>query len=196
MLEITQNIGAAVRSARQSLNISIRELARRSNLSATAIWKIERGQMTPSIVVIIQVARGLGMKLTELLDPVLEEESIVYAPRGSRISGGADDLRNVAEIVSGSSRAWIVQAAEHTLKKGARSARQAMVHNGEELVYCLEGQIQYVINGKKYDLKAGDAIHFKSHLPHLWRNTNNGISRMLLIAVPPRESHRPANYLT
>lgn len=196
MPEITKNIGVAVRSSRQSLNISIRELARRSSLSATAIWKIERGQMTPSIVVLLKIAHGLGIKLTEILDPLLEEAAVVFAPRGSRVSGGADDSRDIAELISGSSRAWVIQAGEHTLKKGAKSARQPMVHSGEELVYCLEGRILYVINGKKYELKAGDAIHFKSHLPHIWRNANNGNSRMLLVAVPPRESHRPANLLT
>lgn len=196
MPEITKNIGVAVRSSRQSLNISIRELARRSSLSATAIWKIERGQMTPSIVVLLKIAHGLGVKLTEILDPLLEEAAVVFAPQGSRVSGGAEDSRDIAELISGSSRAWVIQAAEHTLKKGAKSARQPMVHSGEELVYCLEGRILYIINGKKYELKAGDAIHFKSHLPHIWRNANNGNSRMLLVAVPPRESHRPANLLT
>lgn len=191
MPEITQNIGAAVRSARQSLNISIRELARRSSLSATAIWKIERGQMSPSIVVLNHIAHGLGMKLTELIDPVLEEETVVYTARGARTSGGANDFRDIAEIVSGASRDWIIQAAEHILKKGARSGRQPMVHSGEELVYCLEGQVQYVIDGKTHNLNAGDSLHFKAHLPHLWHNINNGSSRMLLMVVPPRGLSRP-----
>jgi len=191
MPEIMKNIGAAVRSARQSLNISIRELARRSGLSATAIWKIERGQMSPSIVVLNHIAHGLGMKLTELLDPVLEEETIVYTALGARTSGGVNDLRDIAEIISGASRAWVIQAAEHTLKKGAKSGRQPMVHSGEELVYCLEGQMQYVIDGKTYKLGAGDSLHFKAHLPHLWHNTNNGASRMLLVVIPPRGTTRP-----
>ncbi|MBM3154822.1 MAG: cupin domain-containing protein [Chloroflexi bacterium] len=190
--EITRNIGAAVRSARQSLNISIRELARRSGLSATAIWKIERGQMTPSVVVMVHIAHGLGMKLTELLDPVLEEENVVHTTRGSRVSGGANDLRDVAEIVSGASRSWIIQAAEHTLKKGAKSGRQPMEHSGEEMVYCLEGQVQYVIDGKTYNLKSGDSLHFKAQLPHTWQNVHNGSSRMLLVVVPPRGATRHA----
>jgi len=102
--EITQNLGVAIRSARQSLNISIRELARRSDISATAIWKIERGQMTPSVVVLVHIAHGLGIKLTELLDPVLEEDNVVHTIRGSRTSSSAKGLRDVAEIVSGASR--------------------------------------------------------------------------------------------
>lgn len=190
MPEIIQSIGAAVRSARQSLNISIRELARRSDLSATAIWKIERGQMSPSIVVLNHIAHGLQMKLTELLDPVLQEETTVYTARGSRTASATDGLRDIAEIVSGVSRAWIIQAAEHTLKKGAKSGRHPMVHSGEELVYCLEGRVQYVIDEKTYVLTAGDSLHFEAHLPHLWRNTNNGTSRMLLVVIPPRGPSR------
>ncbi len=186
MPEITRSIGSAVRDARRSLNISIRELARRSGLSATAIWKIEQGKMSPSIVVVIQIAHGLGMKLTELLDPLLEEETVVHTTRGSRTSSTAGDLRDIVEIISGTSRAWVAQAAEHTLKKRATSGRQPMQHSGEELVYCLEGHVRYIIDGKNYDLKAGDSLHFKAHLPHLWRNLNDGISRMLVFAIPPR----------
>lgn len=155
-------------------------------MSATAIWKIERGQMSPSVVVLLHIAHGLGVKLTELLAPILEEETVVYTTTKSRISSASKDLRHVAEIISGSSRAWVIQAAEHILKKGARSGRQPMAHSGEELVHCLDGQVQYVIDGKTYDLKAGDSLHFKAHLPHLWHNANNGVSRMLLIAIPPR----------
>jgi transcriptional regulator with XRE-family HTH domain len=188
--EITRNLGVAVRSARQSLNISIRELARRSSLSATAIWKIERGQMTPSVVVLVHIAHGLGIKLTELLDPVLEEDNVVHTKRGSRTSGSAKGLRDVAEIVSGASRGWVIQAAEHTLKKGARSGRQPMEHSGEELVYCLNGKIQYTINGSTYNLKPGDSLHFKSSLPHTWQNTHNGNSRMLMVVIPPRGATR------
>ena len=184
--EITQNLGVAIRSARQSLNISIRELARRSDISATAIWKIERGQMTPSVVVLVHIAHGLGIKLTELLDPVLEEDNVVHTIRGSRTSSSAKGLRDVAEIVSGASRGWVIQAAEHTLKKGARSGRQPMGHSGEELVYCLDGKIQYTINGSTYNLKPGDSLHFKANLPHIWQNTHNGNSRMLMVVIPPR----------
>jgi transcriptional regulator with XRE-family HTH domain len=186
--EITRNIGSAVRDARRLQNISIRELARRSGLSATGIWKIEQGKMSPSIVVVIQIAHGLGIKLTELLDPLLEEETVVHTTHEARTSGSTGDLRDIAEIISGTSRAWIAQAAEHILKKRAWSGRQPMQHSGEELAYCLEGHVQYVIDGKAYDLKAGDSLHFKAHLPHLWRNVNNGISRMLIIAIPPRMS--------
>jgi transcriptional regulator with XRE-family HTH domain len=188
--EITKNLGAAIRSARQSLNISIRELARRSSLSATAIWKIERGQMTPSVVVLVHIAHGLGIKLTELLGPVLEEDNVVHTMRGSRTSGSAKALRDVAEIVSGASRGWVIQAAEHTLKKGASSGRQPMEHSGEELVYCLDGKIQYIINGSTYDLKPGDSLHFRSNLPHTWQNKYNGNSRMLMVVIPPRGATR------
>jgi len=193
MPEIAKSFGVTVKTARESLNISIRELARRSSLSATSIWKIEKGKMVPSIVVLVQIARGLRMKLTELLDPVLEEEAVVATMKDSRYSGSANDSRDVVERISGSSRSWIIQAAEHTFKKGARSSRQPMIHSGEELVYCLHGQVQYIIDGKTYDLREGDTLHFKSEHPHLWRNIAKGDSRILLVVIPPRLSSHYQN---
>ena len=184
--EILNSIGAAVKQSRESMNISIRELARRSGLSPTAIWKIEAGKMAPSVLVLYKIAHGLGKKFTELMDPVFAEDEIVHTMRGARKRGAGNRGRDIMERISASSQGWVIQAGEHILKKGARSAREQMAHRGEELAYCMEGQVEYVIDGKSYVLNPGDSLHFRSHLAHSWTNTHNGISRMLLIVAPPR----------
>lgn len=129
-LEILNSIGAAVRQSRESMNISIRELARRSGLSPTAIWKIEAGQMAPSVLVLYKIAHGLGKKFTELMDPVFAEDDVVHTIRGSRKRGAGNHGRDIMERISASSQGWVIQAGEHILEKGARSARQnlSLIH--------------------------------------------------------------------
>jgi transcriptional regulator with XRE-family HTH domain len=184
MSEITENIGTTIRNIRKSANLSIHELAKRASLSDTCIWKIEKGQMSPSVVVLYQVSRGLGVKITELLDPLNDEQQVIYTALGSRKAVTGPDL--IMNIVSGSSRTMSIQAVEYTMKKGAKSGRKNMTHRGEEWAMCLEGCFQFLIDGKPYNLEAGDAIHFKSHLPHSWHNISNKVSKMLSITVPPR----------
>ena len=182
---IVQDVGNSVKKARGSRNLSIRELAHRSGLSATAIWKLEKGQMSPSIVLLSQIARGLGVKVTELIEPAAEEETVVYTPAGAQTMQLSDDID--VDTLSGSSRGWTVIAYLFTLKPGAKSGKRlsTMTHHGEELNYCLKGKVQYTIAGKKFVLKQGDAIHFKSGEPHSWQNIEPGISKILNIAVPP-----------
>lgn len=186
MSEITENVGTTIRNIRKSANLSIHELAKRAGLSDTCIWKIEKGQMSPSIVVLYHVARGLGVKITELLDPLIEEQQVIYTALGARKPVTSQDL--VMNIVSSSSRTMSIQAVEYIMKKGAKSGRKEMTHRGEEWAMCLEGCFQFLIDGKPFNLEPGDTIHFKSHLPHSWHNISNKVSKMLSITVPPREA--------
>ena len=43
-----------------------------------------------------------------------------------------------------------------------------MNHPGEELVIVLEGEMAFTIDGERYELEAGDSIHFRTALPHSW----------------------------
>ena len=47
-----------------------------------------------------------------------------------------------------------------------------MRHEGEEFVYLVSGEMLYEVDGVKYDLKAGDTLHFDSRKPH--QGTNVG----------------------
>jgi len=35
------------------------------------------------------------------------------------------------------------------------------------LVYCLSGNVEYLIDGQIYPLEEGDFLLFEAHLPHL-----------------------------
>lgn len=186
MSEITENVGITIRNIRKSANMSIHELAGRAGLSDTCIWKIEKGQMSPSIVVLYHVARGLGVKITELLDPLVDEQQVSYIALGARKVASGPEM--IMHTISSTSRSMSIQAVEYDMKKGARSGRKPMTHRGEEWAMCLEGCFQFIIDGHPYNLEPGDVIHFKSHLPHSWHNISKKQSKMLSITVPPRES--------
>ena len=57
-----------------------------------------------------------------------------------------------------------------TLKPGATSGRRDMIHEGQELVYCLQGTLDYEIDGEHYRLDQGDALLFRADLAHRWKN--------------------------
>lgn len=62
---------AAIRAARMERGLSQEELARRSGVNRSYIPKIERGTLHPSFGMLVNIAKGLGMKLTELLRGVI-----------------------------------------------------------------------------------------------------------------------------
>lgn len=62
-------VGATVRVARQRVGISQRELARRTGTSQPAVARLERGQVSPTVVVLDRIARALDAELVIDFEP-------------------------------------------------------------------------------------------------------------------------------
>ncbi len=58
-------------------------------------------------------------------------------------------------------------------------------HDGEELHYVIEGEIEYMIGDKTYKLSEGDCFWHKSNIPHSVRNTGSKKAIYLTLGVPP-----------
>jgi len=78
-----------------------------------------------------------------------------------------------------------------TLDAGADSGPSSIVHAGQEFVFCLNGQIDYVVEDKAYALEPGDSLLFDANLPHRWLNTRPAASRALLVLCPFGGQDRP-----
>src|SRR5579875_1373908 len=82
-------LGARVRSLREGMNLSLRELAERSGVSAPMLSQVERGATSPTLHTAHRIAGGLELRLSQLLR--LDEEGAVSIVRaGSRRTGNGN----------------------------------------------------------------------------------------------------------
>lgn len=58
-------------------------------------------------------------------------------------------------------------------------------HDGEELHYVIEGEIEYLIADKVFKLSKGDCLWHNSNIPHSARNPGDTMARYITIGVPP-----------
>ena len=58
-------------------------------------------------------------------------------------------------------------------------------HQGEEVGYVMEGQLELTINREVHLLNAGDSFYFPSDLPHEYRNPGKTRMRAVWINTPP-----------
>ena len=58
-------------------------------------------------------------------------------------------------------------------------------HKGEELHLLLEGEIEYVVGEKSYNLSTGDVLWHKSTLKHKAKNNGDVTARYITIGTPP-----------
>src|SRR3954452_17314061 len=87
------HIGPRVRALREAMDLSLRDLAVRSGVSAPMLSQVERGGTSPTLQVASRIAAGLELKLSQLLR--LDESgavTIVQAAERRRGGGGGHTI--------------------------------------------------------------------------------------------------------
>ena len=173
------HIGPRLRVQRESLGVSLRELARRVGVSASLISQIESDKVNPSVSTLYALVRELGLGMGDLF--AVDEASL--APGPPRADDAASPLvtpeqRAVINLASGVTWARLTPSGDPTLEflrvvydVGSEScpADSLVRHGGKEYGYVLSGRLGVQIGFDEYDLGPGDAISFDSSSPHrLW----------------------------
>src|ERR1700758_1069604 len=83
LTEIERVVRTRLRSLRNTLGLSLDELATRTNLSPSTISRVETGKRTISLDILLPLARALQVNLDELLD-VRTDEDVVIRPTPTR----------------------------------------------------------------------------------------------------------------
>ena len=61
------HIGPRVRALREAMDLSLRDLALRSGVSAPMLSQVERGETSPTLQIASRIAAGLELRLSQLL---------------------------------------------------------------------------------------------------------------------------------
>ena len=60
-------VGVRVKALREAMDLSLRDLAERSGVSAPMLSQVERGETSPTLAVAARIASGLDLSLSQLL---------------------------------------------------------------------------------------------------------------------------------
>jgi len=182
-------VGSRLRQVRMGKGLSIRSLAEMSGLNVNTLSLIENGHTSPSVSTLQVIAQTLQVPITTFFETNTENKKVIHQRTGERpfasfTHGKMEDLG--AGFTRFGAEPLII-----TLDPNADSGRTPIVHTGSEFVYCLEGHITYLVDGKSYSLALGDSLMFEAHLPHHWRNEDSTPSRMLLVLCPLDDRDQP-----
>lgn len=175
-------IGARVKALRESMNLSLRELAIRSGVGAATLSQVERGESSPTLAVAARIADGLELSLSQLLR-IDETRHVVVVRRGAgrRTDHGGHAIEELTPPLPGQ-RADI---SLHRLAAGASTggAGDPPIHEpgSRETVVVLEGRIELIVDGDTHALESGDSATFDADLSHYLHNPERAEARLLAV---------------
>ena len=186
---VSVNVGSRLRDLRSERNLSIRALARKSGLSANALSMIERDKTSPSVSTLYKLADGMGVPITSFFGEERDYETVVFVKADERTR--VPFQRGTWEGLGGQNFVGRMEPFVLTLESGANSGLHTMVHTGHEFVICLRGELEYQIEDKFYNLKAGDSLMFSARLRHRWRNSGGNVTNALFLLSGFAEGEEP-----
>ena len=75
MHPLPRNFGIVLRRLREAANLSQESLASKAELHRNYVGLLERGERTPTILIVDQLAKALGTTMSQLLHQVEDEMS-------------------------------------------------------------------------------------------------------------------------
>jgi transcriptional regulator with XRE-family HTH domain len=195
-------LGTRLRAERERSGLTLRELARRLEVSPSLVSQIETGKSQPSVRTLYAIVSELGISLDELFAPAdgppdsggvtlrPEPASGRRADRYGRVQR-ADD-RDVIDLGSGVHwerlTTWNDRDIEflYTIYEPGGSSSpdgSLMRHNGREFGVVLSGELGVKVGFEDYVLNPGDSIAFDSSTPHRLHNDGDEVVTAIWIVL-------------
>jgi transcriptional regulator with XRE-family HTH domain len=183
------DVGRHLKELRSERGLSLRALAALCDLSPNTISLIERGETSPSVSTLQRLAVALGVPITSFFTEPVERMEVLITRADERIRSGSGSV--VLESIGYGLEQQACDPFMVTLRPGASSGARMMMHSGHELVFCLEGELDYEIAGEHHKLATGDALLFHANLPHRWHNPHSDPCVFMLVMQVVEERHEP-----
>jgi transcriptional regulator with XRE-family HTH domain len=177
-------VGLKMRHTRLLKGLTLKRLAEMAECSESLLSRIENGNANPSIKTMHRVALALDMPVSGLFQEGVEDSSVVLR-QGERPTVQAGQAKgHRLEALIPSRRGNLLSGYINDIEPGSGS-EGVITHEGEEFGYVLDGEIELVVDKKKYQLRPGDSFFFRSERPHSYTNNRKKVARILWLNTPP-----------
>mgnify|MGYP003707024221 CR=1 FL=1 len=168
VLEIA--IGRAIKGFRLQQGITVSDLATRTGLSKGMLSKIENGNISPSLSTLQTLATALSVPLTSFLRGYEEKRYAVHTKSGTGVETDRAGTRaghqyNLLGHLKSVASGVVVEPYLITLTETADTF-PTFHHNGVEMIYMLEGIVEYRHGDQLFRLEPGDTLFFEADAPH------------------------------
>ncbi|OQY26603.1 MAG: hypothetical protein B6I38_11125 [Anaerolineaceae bacterium 4572_5.1] len=182
------NVGQMIKSLRDKQKLSLRALAELSKISTNAISKIERGETSPTVASLHQLAAALGVHITDLFAQdihkvavfVKKDDATIIKSNGITIEGLGSGLPHQQ-----------LEPFIMEISPASGNIADPVSHSGEEFIHCLEGKVECFVGNESFILKPGDRLLFKAAQPHCWRNLGTSSAKVILVLQTDRQKPFP-----
>jgi transcriptional regulator with XRE-family HTH domain len=177
-----RSLGRLVRSIRVSRGMSIEALAKAAGVSAGGISQIERGVGNPAFTTLVKIAYGMRVPVSSFMQTDQEPPGLVVRREHRKRLVPSEGL--VYELLTPDLQRRL-EVLRVQIARGFDNSERPFVHDGEECIHMLEGELLIYIGGDEYHLNEGDSVTYDPTVPHWYRNPFSRPGVIFSAITPP-----------
>jgi quercetin dioxygenase-like cupin family protein len=175
-------LGRKLRVLRVQHNLTLEQVSKQTGLSVSFLSAAERGATGISLASLLKLSLAYKIHLPDLYDGASGGGRKLVKTAERQIFEHTNAGVRIEQLTHGPT---MMEAQYFVLEPGA-SSEGAYSHEGEELIYVLEGSIDlYLDESEHYHVEAGDCLYFPSTQSHRWENNGDSRTRLLWVNTPP-----------
>jgi transcriptional regulator with XRE-family HTH domain len=180
--DINQRIASRIAALRAERGMSLDTLATQSGVSRSMISLIERGESSPTAVVLDKLSTALGVTLASLFeDP--QPQASPLARRGEQLLWQDPQSGYIRRNVSPPHFRSPIQIVEVEFPAGAKVAYEAAGRDYvlQQQIWLLEGKLELILESGHYKLEAGDCLAMHESQAIIYPNTSKKPARYIVV---------------
>lgn len=159
-------VGGLIREQRKRLNMTLTALGERAGVTAGYLSQVERLQSVPSLATLGKIAKALDVRIEHFIAVPTADNAVTRRENRPRFTIGETSI--TYEKLGFEHPANQLSSLILNVPPGFHS--ETVSHDGEEVLYVLEGKLEQKIGDEQFVLHQGDSLHFRSGIPHSWAN--------------------------
>lgn len=171
MKKLNLIIGNRLKDIRNKRNLSLDEVTKLTGVSKAMLGQIERGQSNPTVSTLWKIATGLKVSFSLFIDENQEDLKVICQNDISPIIEDNNRMKLYPIFPFDANKGFEI----FTIELEPDCNHVSTPHNDgvEEYIIVTEGQIEIIIDDKKFILEKGDSIRFMANKQHEYKNISN-----------------------
>jgi transcriptional regulator with XRE-family HTH domain len=179
---IESEIGKRIKAFRTDKGFTLEQLAGQTGFTKGYLSKVEKSGKSPPVSTLGILARALGVTISAILGEANRSVPFCHVKKGAGplISRDGTAFGYSFEAIAyhfpnKKMEPFILTLPVHNKKKTIYR------HEGEEILYVLDGTMKFLHNDLEYIVEEGDCIYFDAGLPHFGESLGNKKVRCLMV---------------
>jgi len=183
----TEELGQRMRKIRLERRMTLKQVERAADLSATHLSEIERGRTSPTIGALVRIARALGRDTSYFIERE-ERNEVAHLARDHatriQVSPGVEAQVLTRGIPGSRLFAYRLKLTSGPGKQGEFSLPASEEVDGLALYYVRSGTVTSRFGDEEVQLSEGDGVQAGDSLPHQVRAAS-GVAEVLALLTRP-----------